>query len=371
MRFHILSNPHTYSPPGEQTCSFTNKCILFCSMMKSLGNEVFYYGGEGDIVDCTENIPVMSNEDRKRYWGNSWNDKYKLSSFVENEISWEEYNKKSIIELNKRLEKHDFICIIGGYNQKILADTFAGHIVVEFGIGYLGSFSKYRVFESYAWMHYTYGKEKLDRGNFFDDVIPNFLDIKNFPENPKNKDDYFLYVGRLTDAKGIDAAIATVQQIGSTLKIVGIGSYRPTCKNIEYLGSVTNSEKIDLMSRSRAVFVPTLYIGPFETVTIEANLSGSPVITTDWGSFTENIINGLNGYRIRTLGDMIYAANNVHKLDANKILKYSRDKFSSDIIKYSYDRYFKRLLTLWGDGWNTNYSPLEDINRNNIYGGLE
>jgi hypothetical protein len=47
-------------------------------------------------------------------------------------------------------------------------------LAVEFGIGYPGSFAKYRVFESYAWMHTTYGAQRgadID-GVWYDAVIP-------------------------------------------------------------------------------------------------------------------------------------------------------------------------------------------------------
>jgi hypothetical protein len=49
------------------------------------------------------------------------------------------------------------------------------HDSVEFGVGYGGVFSKYKVFESYAWMHSIYAMFKNPTtvdGNFYDAVIP-------------------------------------------------------------------------------------------------------------------------------------------------------------------------------------------------------
>jgi hypothetical protein len=42
---------------------------------------------------------------------------------------------------------------------KPIADGFYKyHISVEFGVGYSGVFSNYKVFESYAWMHAVYAQ---------------------------------------------------------------------------------------------------------------------------------------------------------------------------------------------------------------------
>jgi hypothetical protein len=75
-------------------------------------------------------------------------------------------------------------------SQKPIADAFPANMTVEFGVGYTGVFSKYRVFESYAHMHYVYGLLKDDSGHFFDAVIPNYFEPERFPFK-EEKEDYF------------------------------------------------------------------------------------------------------------------------------------------------------------------------------------
>ena len=68
-----------------------------------------------------------------------------------------------------------------GLGHKCIADHFNDRlIVVEAGIGYESTFAKFRVFESYSWMSYIYGKEGTGDGKWYDCVIPNFFDPSDF-----------------------------------------------------------------------------------------------------------------------------------------------------------------------------------------------
>jgi hypothetical protein len=90
-------------------------------------------------------------------------------------------NQKAIEEIGKRIGQKDFICIIAGRCQEMITHAFPGHVSVEWGIGYSGIFAKYRVFESYAWMHHLHGVLKSDDMRYFDAVIPNSFRISDFP----------------------------------------------------------------------------------------------------------------------------------------------------------------------------------------------
>src|SRR5690606_377276 len=79
-----------------------------------------------------------------------------------------------------------------------------------------------RVFESYAWMHYLYGVGRNDNGQFYDAVIPNYFEPEHF-ELREEKDDYYLFLGRLIQRKGPEIAVETTRRIGARLIMAGQG----------------------------------------------------------------------------------------------------------------------------------------------------
>ena len=348
MRFHVVSLPHTNTTKEFVNCAYTEKTRRFCNMMKSLGHTVYLYAGEQNEAEVDELITCISEQDRFDFVG----DKHFVSvPFDSKNEYWQIFNNNAIIEIAKRIEQKDFICLIGGHAQKPIADYFPNHISVEYGIGYSGSFSKYRVFESYAWMHSMYSAYKSPsdvNGNFFDAVIPGYLEPDMFPYQP-NKADYYLYVGRMIERKGVEIASQICKELGVNLIMAGPGDVIP--KYGEYVGSVGPEKRSELMGGAIAIFAPTQYIEPFGNVVIEAQACGTPTITTDWGAFTETNINGLTGFRCRTFDEFCKAAEDVKSLNTLAIHQHAVNKYSLDTIRYEYDKYFRRLLTLWGNGW--------------------
>ena len=350
MRFHVISLPHTQTTKEFVNCAYTEKVRRFCNMMKSLGHTVYLYAGEKNEAEVDELITCISEQERL----DSLNGKhYVEGSFDYSLPHWKNFTNKAIEEISKRIEQKDFICLIAGYAHQNIADAFPAHISVEFGIGYSGAFSKYKVFESYAWMHAMYAKHKNPSdveadGRFFDAVIPGYLDPSMFPLQEK-KEDYYLYVGRMIERKGVDIASEVCKELGVKLIMAGPGNYIP--KYGEYIGAVGPEERSKLMGGAIALLAPTIYVEPFGNVVIEAQTCGTPTITTDWGAFTETNVNGLTGYRCRTLDEFCKAAEDVKSLDPLTIHKRAVELYSVDTIKYEYDKYFRRLLTLWDKGW--------------------
>ena len=180
---------------------------------------------------------------------------------------------------------------------------------------------------------------------------------QNF-EFSDTKDDYYLFVGRLIYRKGLDVAVEVTKQLGKKLIVAGQGSLinpnerlNITDPHVEHIGSVGPEERSKLMSRARAVFAPTYYIEPFGGVAVEAQMCGTPVITSDFGAFTETVLHGVTGYRCRTLDDFVFASENVDKLSYSTIRQWAVNNYSMDRIKLMYDEYFHKVYDIWKKGW--------------------
>jgi glycosyltransferase involved in cell wall biosynthesis len=175
-----------------------------------------------------------------------------------------------------------------GIFKKEKANEVNTPATIEIGIGHRSSFARHRIFESEFQRAWTYGAEKIGDGPFFDCVIPGFFDPSDFTYSDK-KDDYFLYLGRVITKKGIFVAQDVCKRLKKKLVVAGFGYDKEAnasdanafdefikLPNVEYVGFAGKEKRRELMSRAKALFLPTLYLEPFGYVVLEANLSGTP-----------------------------------------------------------------------------------------------
>ena len=362
MRFHVVSLPHTQTTRAFNMCAYTQKVRKFCAMMRNLGHTVFLYAGDQNEAECDELITCITENERLAALDSM---PYIYGSFNGGMPHWQKFNEAAIAGIKARHQSRDFICVIAGTAQQAIGLAFPhpNYMVVEFGVGYGGTFALYRVFESYAWMHMVYGSQApmgnphQSDGQWFDDVIPNYFDVSEFPL-AETKEDYYLFIGRLTHRKGYTVASEVCKTLGARLLVAGQG--QPPDYG-EYIGVLNEEQRGQVMSRAKAVFVPTLYVEPFGAVVIEAMLCGTPVICTDWGAFTETVVHGVNGYRCRMFADFLLAAVAAPKLSSRFIREHAISRYSLEVVGQKYQTYFERLLTLWGEGWYTGKDAIASL----------
>lgn len=361
-------------------------------MLLSLGHDVMLYGVEGSDAPCTEFIQVCSLEDIRKAYGEGdnrfeigydWHKKmFKHDWNVEPTKATRNFRKNCIREINLRKRDDDFLlCSMGVWHQPI-ADAVNLYLTCEPGVGYTGIFSKFRAFESSSHENLVYGKKlpaDSPLGSNYDCVIPNYFDPEDF-KFQKEKDDYFLYIGRMIVGKGVLTAIETCKYLGKKLVLAGQGGevrdgvlygegFSAPYINMEYVGSVGKERRSELMGHARATFVPTDYIEPFGGVSIESLFCGTPVITTNQGCFVETIPHGLVGYRCSTLDQFVWAAKNIGRIYPAKCRKYAEKNYSLERVGKMYQEWFNSLYHVYlstkgykDEGWYFVNEKRKDLN---------
>ena len=92
---------------------------------------------------------------------------------------------------------------------------------------------------------------------------------------------------------------------------------RPMSEYVELVGVVGPAERKRLLSRAKAVICASTFAEPMCGVQVEAMLSGTPVISTDFGAFSEYNLHGVTGWRCRTFEQFIWAGQHVGDIMAH------------------------------------------------------
>ena len=201
----------------------------------------------------------------------------------------------------------------------------SGLPVFEPMLGYGTCWTHYRVFPTYAHQQVIYTRQpETQSDRYFDTVIPHFLDPSDYPFQP-NPGEYLAYLGRAAEDNGVALARETAALAGLEFREVHRGC--------------AGGEKARLLGEARAVLMPTLYLEPFGYVAIEAMMCGTPVITTDWGSFPEIVREGVDGFRCRTQAEFTEAVRLAPSLDRRRIRQGAQERFTVDAVAPRYRNY--------------------------------
>jgi len=173
-----------------------------------------------------------------------------------------------------------------------------------------------------------------------------------FQETPE---DYVLYLGRITQDKGVHHAIAAAKEAKVQLLIAGIShcdegywakSVEPHIDGdrVRFLGHADRDQKIRLMQNAKALLFPTLAEETFGLVMIEAMSCGTPVIGFDRGAVQEVIQDNETGFVVRTEKQMVSAIRKIKKIDRFATRARAERFFSLDRMARGYERVYQKYV---------------------------
>ena len=200
-----------------------------------------------------------------------------------------------------------------------------------------------------------FAKSKFVETGFLEDKIsvkPNFVEDFGFDNK---KEDYYLFIGRLSKEKGIDLLLNTFMQNGKPLEVIGKGPMERNVididskyTNITYHGFQEKTFIIQKLKKARALIFTSICYETFGMAIIEAFSTGTPVIGPNIGGPNEIINHKENG--------LIYEADNVEDLN-HKISLLNNDKSLQNKIsigaranyelKYTAEKNYKMLMNIY------------------------
>ena len=212
--------------------------------------------------------------------------------------------------LLQRNEKPCELCLHGSilnslryrcYRNSLLATSALTGMIVFNRL--LGTYNKY-VTQYIALTEFAASRMIL--GGVTEDLLtikPNFLSTE--PEPGKGVGNYAVFVGRLSQEKGLRTLINAWVDIDMKLKVIGDGPLKEelitlsekNSKNIEFCGYIDQTKILDIVRDAALQIVPSECYEGFPMVLLEALACGTPVIGSDIGSIGEILVDGVTGLK--------------------------------------------------------------------------
>lgn len=186
-------------------------------------------------------------------------------------------------------------------------------------------------------------------------VKPNFVEA---PKKQYEKNDSYVFVGRIEEIKGITDLLEAWKKLGSDaphLIVCGTGPLLEECKkyvddnnirSIDFLGFVSHEDVMKIISQSRYLVLPTRVYEGFPMTIVEAYSVGTPVIVPDLGNAGDIIKDGITGYKYK-VGDIGNIVDCIKKSLANHHLgNFAHQEY---LHKYTEEANNHMLETIYHD----------------------
>jgi len=184
-------------------------------------------------------------------------------------------------------------------------------------------------------------------------TIHHGINLHQFTFQP-DQGKYLLFFGRIHPDKGTKECIEVARQTGLKLIIAGIiqdqGYFdlqvKPHLDNnrIIYIGSAGPKKRDELLGGAYALLHPVNFDEPFGLSVVEAMACGTPVVAFNRGSMPEIIVDGITGFLVNNLDEMVKAVDKVRQLDRLQCRKLVKERFSVDRMVQDYMEVYEKII---------------------------
>jgi glycosyltransferase involved in cell wall biosynthesis len=185
-------------------------------------------------------------------------------------------------------------------------------------------------------------------------TIPNAIDVEHMPF-AADKEDFFLFIGRMTADKGAHNAIEVARRLEARLIMAGKVNEGPEREyyaqrvepylsdRIHFRGEVDHDTKVELYKRARCTLFPIQWPEPFGLVMIESLACGTPVIAMRHGSVPEVIEHGRTGFIVETVDEMVEATRHLDEIDPAECRRAVEERFGSEAFVHAHEAAYEQL----------------------------
>ncbi len=215
------------------------------------------------------------------------------------------------------------------------------------------------MFEYYKGWYNTISKSSkalLPPKDRFAGVVYNSIDVESYPFTPECREDYLVFLSRISVEKGPHLAIEVAKRLGRILIIAGnvnapdmpyFEQYiRPEIDDdlITFVGEVDYAQKRQLLSRAHCLLAPITWEEPFGLFMIEAMACGVPVIALRRGAAPELVRHGVTGFVVDDVDAMAEAVSRVQDIDPYECRRHVAACFSVERMTQGYLDAYQRII---------------------------
>ncbi|HAR99816.1 MAG: hypothetical protein US57_C0001G0023 [Candidatus Moranbacteria bacterium GW2011_GWC2_37_73] len=268
-----------------------------------------------------------------------------------------QYEFLSFFELGKRIKDFDIVHNHMGFHPIALAPFMNIPFVTTLHSSLPPDFPYLAdAFREYPFISISESQRNLAPELNYAATIYHGIDTANFKLRLGGDGNGFVFLGTLSENKGLDIAVNTARELNIPLTIAGEIRENDKAfleekvfpyvdgKQIRFIGEVGHEEKVRLFCEADAMLFPSRWSEAFGLVMVEALACGTPVIALDNGAVHEVLHDGVTGFIVKDEKAFIEAAKKVKTLSRQACRAEAENRFDILVMARAHEKMYKSLL---------------------------